>query len=417
MPLRFVHAANLRLDAPLSPPCAVADDVRAILEEATATAFERTVTAAIEQNADALIITGNTFDASANSLAADATLLRELARLDDAGMPVFITPGVLDPPSAWKEISFLPENVTVFLHGDEAGVELTDRGRPLATILPVSAKFGVDAPELEQLHALAGRRAEERGFTIGLWIPDPAGSRAPSTAGYSSLDYLAAAELSSSLPLTEGHVHLQPGPQGLDARETGWHGCRIVDVEKTGEIRSRLIPTAPVRWETCVVDGRGVTDRDELCERMLEQLEALAGYAGEMVRIITWPMDHALLESAGVHGDDEANDLQNALIELSDQPKRGLRYVHQIVTVWDDAHVPTAVDRELWQDFLMEMDRWTPLELDRVARLWEQQTGSASAPVGWPADVRWPPVNPEHVRRGALQNGRRWFRQTGGAAR
>jgi hypothetical protein len=79
MPLRFVHVANLRLDAPLSPPCAVADDVRAILEEATATAFERTVTAAIEQNADALIITGNTFDASANSLAADVTLLRELA--------------------------------------------------------------------------------------------------------------------------------------------------------------------------------------------------------------------------------------------------------------------------------------------------------------------------------------------------
>ena len=417
--LRLVHAANLRLDAELSAPGTVADDVQAILEEATATAFQRIVATALEQDADALLLTGNTFDAAAGSLSAEVTLQQEFRKLDEHGLPVFITPGLLDPPSAWQEIPVLPENVALFLQGNEPGVELTDRGRRLATILPVSARTGVDAPELERLRSLASSPMEERGFTVGMWIPDGANSQSHWNGGYSSLDYLAAGEtaLSSALPLTEGQMHMQSGPQGLHSGETGWHGCQLIDVNSDGQIHSRLIPTAPVRWETCVVDGRGVVDSDELCERMLGQLEMLTGYSGEEVRIITWPLDHAVLEAIGLHTDDDLKQLAETLMELSDQPKKGLRYLHRLQTVWDDAEFPAAVDRELWQDFLMEMERWTPLEIDRLHKLWEQHTTSAAAPAGWPADLSWPPVNPDRVRRRALQNGRRWFRQTGAASR
>jgi hypothetical protein len=414
--LRFVHAANLRLDAPLALAGAVGDDVRTILEEATATAFERVIATALEHDADALLITGNTFDAAAGSLSAEATLLRELRKLAENGLPVFITPGILDPPSAWREIPSLPDNVTVFLKGDEAGVELTDRGRPLATILPVSGRFGVDAPELERLRAPSSRPQERREFTIGLWLPDGAVDRSSSFGRFASLDYLAAGE-TALFTLTEGHVHVQASAQGLHAGETGWHGCQLVDVDAEGGIQSRLVPTAPVRWETCRIDGRGVVDRDELCERMLAQMELIPGYTGELVRIVTWPLDQTVMDGAGLHSDDDLQELQEMLVELNDPPQKGPRYAHRLETVWDDAKLPTAVDRELWQDFLRELDRWTPLEGDRLVRLWEQETGGATAPAGWPADVRWPPVSPERVRRLTLRNGRRWFRSTGGVSR
>lgn len=416
--LRILHAANLRLDATLSVPGPIPDDVRTLLEDATSVALTRIVTSAIEQDADALLITGNTFDAGAGSLAVDVALQQEFRRLEEHGLPVFITPGVLDPASAWEDMPPLPENVTVFLQGNEPGVELTSGSRDLATIVPISAQTGVEAPELDQIRALAARPAKERGFLIGMWIPDASGHRTLSPAGYSSLDFLAAglAAGTSNLPLTEGHVQVQPGPQGLHAGETGWQGCQVVDVDAAGVIHSRLIPVAPVRWETCKVDYHGVGGHDDLCERMLGLLELLPGYPGEEVRIITWPLEQAMLESAGITSDRDLYVLRESLTELSDQPKQGLRYLHRLEPVWNDVQFPAAVDRELWQDFSTEMDRWTPLEMERLQKLWEQHTGSAATPAGWPADVPWPPVHPERVRRRALQNGRRWFRQTQGGA-
>jgi hypothetical protein len=412
--LRLVHAAHLRLDACLAPPGPVEDDLQTLLADATITAFERITALALEQDADALILTGNTFDAATPSLSAEVALQREFRKLHEHGLPVLITPGLLDPSAAWQELPGLPENVTVFLKGNEPGVELTDRGRRMATILPVSPRSGVEPPELERLRSLAANHGENRGFTIGLWIPDPA-SHAPSPTRFSSLDLLLAGDsaLADSLPLTEGHSHLQAGPQGLHAGETGWRGCQVIDVDENGDIETRLAPTAPVRWETCIIDGRGVADTDGLCERMLAQLEALPGYSGEQLRIVTWPLDPADLEPIGLDTDDDLAGLAAMLRELSDQPKNGLRYWHRVQTRWDETDVPPAVDRELWQDYLMELDRWSPLEMDRLRKLWEQQTGSGAAPAGWPNDVVWPPVNPDHVRRRALQNGRRWFRQTG----
>lgn len=412
--LRLIHAANLRLEASLSPPGTFADEVRAILEEATAIAFSQVIAAALEQDADALLITGNTFDATAGSLSAEVTLQREFRKLEEHGLPVFITPGNLDPAAAWQDIPSLPENVTVFFKGNEAGIDLTDRNRTLATILPLSPQTGVDAPELERIRS-TGHPAQPRPLTIGMWIPT-AGNKP--TMGFSSLTYLAAGDspLSANLPLTEGQIHLQAGPQGLDAAETGCRGCQLVEIDSAGQIQARLIPVAPVRWETCLVEGRGLVNRDELCERMLARLEQLTGYAGEQVRIITWPLGQTVLESAGVFTDRDLRDLQTTLVDLTDQPKKGLRYIHCVEAVCDDNEFPAAVDRELWHDYFAETERWSPLELDRLQKLWEQQTGNAAPPTGWPPELKWPPVNTERVRQLALQNGRRWLRQTTGGA-
>ena len=63
-PLRLLHAANLQLDCPLRGIGSIRDDIREIVDSATLTAFERIVTTSLEKDVDALVITGNTFDAS-----------------------------------------------------------------------------------------------------------------------------------------------------------------------------------------------------------------------------------------------------------------------------------------------------------------------------------------------------------------
>lgn len=412
--LRFLHAANLRLDAAPIPAAAVPDDLQPILDEATATAFAQIVSLAIEKDVDVLLLTGNTFDSAAGSLSAEVTLHRELRRLAEHDIPVCVTPGTYDPPSTWSELPELPDNVTVFLAGNEPGIELTNDGEPLATILPVSAKTGHDAPELERLRF---GTADETGFVIGMWIPD-ASQASTSSPAFSAVDYLAAGDHfgHAPQPLTDGHLQLQAGPQGLSDADTGWHGVRLVDISESGAIHPQLIPVAPVRWETCHVDTRALPDRDELCERMLAQLELLPGYQCEKLRIIHWPLEQAVLESVGIKTDDDLAELLATLHDLTDQPKKGLRYLHRLEPIWDDARFPAAVDRELWQDFLAELDRMTPIETDRLQKLWEQHSGAATTPAGWPTEVRWPPIGPERVRRRALASGRQWFSQTAGGA-
>jgi len=413
---RFLHAANLRLDAVPAPHGPVPDDLQTVLDEATATAFSHLISLAIEQDVDAILITGDTFDAAAGSLSAEVTLQRELRRLAESNLPVCITPGMTDSPSAWRDLPPLPGNVTIFLAGNEPGIELTDDNELLATVLPISAQTGHDAPELERIRH-AGQDADtEREFMIGLWIPDLKQYADQLSSRYFAVDYLAAGSQAkqSSAPLTDGHVQFQAGSQGLSPDDVGWHGCRVIDVDESGQIHTRLVPLAPVRWETCQIDSRGVLDRDELCERMLAQLELLPGYTGEKLRIITWPLDQAMLETAGIKTEQDLHDLQDTLLGLTDQPKKGLRYLHRLEPVWDETRFPAAVDRELWQDFLSEMERSTPLEVERLQKLWEQHSGSATTPAGWPTEVRWPPVSPERVRRRALQHARQWFSQTTG---
>jgi hypothetical protein len=412
--LRFLHAANLRLDAAPIPPLAVPDDLQPILDEASATAFAQIVSLAVEKDVDALILTGNTFDAAAGSLSAEVTLHREFRRLAEHDIPVCVTPGICDPPSAWRDLPELPDNVTVFFAGNEPGIELTADGESLATILPISSKAGHDAPELNRLRH---GTVDETGFVIGMWIPDH-NQATTLTPAFSAVDYLAVGQHRhhAAGPLTDGHVQIQAGPQGLSEAETGWQGCRLVDVSALGQIHTQLIPVAPVRWETCQVDIRGMLDREELCERMLAHLELLPGYQGEKVRIIHWPLEQAVLESVGVKTEGDLDELRATLHELTDEPKKGLRYLHRIEPLWDDARFPAAVDRELWQDFLAELDRSASMEFDRLQKLWEQHSGTATTPAGWPADVSWPPVSPERVRRRALASGRQWFSQTAGGA-
>ena len=99
-PLRLLHAANLQLDCPLRGTGSISDDVREVAETATLTAFERIVATSLEKDVDALVITGNTFDASYPSLAAEVALRDGFSRLAERQVPVFIVPGRIDPGSA-----------------------------------------------------------------------------------------------------------------------------------------------------------------------------------------------------------------------------------------------------------------------------------------------------------------------------
>ena len=142
-PQRFIHAANIRLDVPVSVQTAesLTDELRFAFEDATLHAFEEVIEASVRHDVDFLLLSGNVFVEADRSLRARLTLLRGVKRLAEHDIQVFVLPGDSDPPEAWRAIPEMPDNVVVCYSSNPEPEELYVRDR-LATTLSSSMWFG-----------------------------------------------------------------------------------------------------------------------------------------------------------------------------------------------------------------------------------------------------------------------------------
>src|SRR5262245_11762947 len=109
--LRFVHAADLHLDS----PCRGLGDR---LQSATLGALERVIDHTITSDADFLVIAGDLYDSKDRSLRALVAFRKQMERLAERQVPVFIVHGNHDPLNGWGSGFQLPPNVITF--GGEA---------------------------------------------------------------------------------------------------------------------------------------------------------------------------------------------------------------------------------------------------------------------------------------------------------
>lgn len=415
-PLRLIHAANLQLDCPLQSIGPVEDEIREIVDRATLTAFDRLITTALEKDVDALLITGNTFDASYPSLAAEVALREGFHRLSERQIPVFIAPGRMDPASAWRELPPLPSNVTIFTDTQVAPVDLTDHGNLLATVLPVTSETSIEPEELNNI--LGGRTTAkgERPFVVGMLLTDQGIAKAErprlSPTRYAALDWLVcpAGTDTESLPLTDGQVHAQAAPQGLTSAETGSHGATLLEVDSHRKTRRTFIPLAPVRWERLTQNIDNMREQEELVGRMLAQFERLPHLHGEQLRVIDWVLDRTSGEANGWEAEAAAKALAVALTEISDQPD-GLRCVHRVHPLPADLTLIEPAHREVLTEFLLALDRRPTANASFAKWVADARVGEALKGTPW---ERWADsVSPEQVTERARELGWKWFSTVG----
>ena len=412
-PLRLLHAANLQLDCPLQHVAGLHDDARDIIDIATLTAFDRLVSLAIERDVDALLITGNSFDASVASLPAEVALRNGFERLDERQIPVFVTPGKLDPASAWLELPALPANVTLLTDLEEPPIDLTDRGRLLATLLPVTVDSSVEPYELDNLFESRASNVIDRPFVVGLLLPDRPSVRNAPSSRFAALDWLACSvsEATSELPLTDAIVNAQAGPQGMSFKETGPRGATLLEVDAQRRIKQTLIPLAPVRWERITQSLDGVRNRDDLLERMLAAVERLSDLPGELLRFIDWKLDRTSGEANGWEADAAVTELSAALTQLTDQPE-GLRYVHRVRPLDPDLSLIESGHRELLTEYLLALDRRSPVTRPAMSKWLADGRIANTLKTG-----RWESwsdaVEPATVASQAQQLGWDWFTAMG----
>ena len=112
--MKFIHAADIHLDSPLVGLSAYPDAPAERLRTATREAFERLVARAIEEQVDFMVIAGDLYDGDWKDYHTGLFFVRQMGRLRQAGITVYLLYGNHDAESEVTRSLQLPDNVQVF---------------------------------------------------------------------------------------------------------------------------------------------------------------------------------------------------------------------------------------------------------------------------------------------------------------
>ena len=279
--MRFLHAADIHLDSPLAGLRARAGARGDTIAGATRDTFVRLIDTALELQVAFLIIAGDVYDGDWKDYATPLFLGAQLARLERAGIPVFLLKGNHDAENVMTRRLTLPANVTVFdarrpqtvrlaelgvaLHGQSfASRDVTDnlaRGYPP----PVAGLLNIGV-----LHtALDGRvgHAPYAPCTLADLVRH----------GY---DYWALGHVHERAVLHEDPWVVFPGNlQARHANEAGPKGATLVTVAQGRIARVEPLILDTVRWARLDCDVAGCDRFDDLSGRLAEALAGAAAAA------------------------------------------------------------------------------------------------------------------------------------------
>lgn len=275
--MRFIHAADIHLDSPLTGLSAYPDAPAQALRSATRDAFSNLINEAIELQVDFLVIAGDLYDGGWKDHNTGIFFCREMGRLKKAGIHAYVKFGNHDAESEMTRKLILPDNVHTFesrkahtfvieelkvaLHGRSFKDAATTENLAQSYPDPLPGMFNIGV-----LHTALGVQSTHANY-------------APCT-----IDELYAKGYQY---WALGHVHeyqlwqgrstiVFPGNlQGRHIRETGPRGAVLVTADETGVQKVERLFVDVLRWHSVSVDAAGCSSMAEVVHCINRELEAL----------------------------------------------------------------------------------------------------------------------------------------------
>ncbi|MCE5203405.1 MAG: DNA repair exonuclease [Actinomycetia bacterium] len=258
VPVRFIHAADLHLDAPFGAIDAQDRRVRDALAASTYEALDAIVATCIDNQVDFLVLSGDVFNARERGVRSQFAFARAAATLERAGIPIYMVHGNHDPATGTGGVVRIPDNVHVFPHDRVERVVFERDGEAVCALYGRSFRVAAETADL----ASEFRRDPADTIAIGV-LHTNVGARpdyddyAPSSPQdliSARMDYWALGHIHKPEVVLTRPLAVYAGcPQGLDPTQTGLRGCYLVTLGD-GPTTAEFIPTASVIWESATVE-------------------------------------------------------------------------------------------------------------------------------------------------------------------
>lgn len=386
--MKFIHCADVHLDTPLQGlaqyPGAPVNEIRS----ATRRAFERVLDAAVSERVDFLIIAGDLYDTGLKSFESALFFNKQMARLKDAGIDVYLIYGNHDAASKLIKQLRPPGNVHIFrttepqtfsndelrvaIHGQSfATPEITD---DLASKYPdpVSGFFNIGV-----LHTNLAGISEHANYA-------PCSLEALRNKGY---QYWALGHVHNRQILCRDPYIVYPGNiQGRHGKEQGEKSCELVTISDAGAISLDTIPTSVVPWFEVDVDASGCQTADEVYEKLRIGLEQMLSQNKERVTAVRLRLQGITDAHAELSRDLE--QVRHEAISIANECGNGLLWVER---------VQVATSPRLNRDELLKRDDPIGEVVRIIAMLRQDPAGLAS----WDAIADLQKKLPDEVADGA----------------
>jgi DNA repair exonuclease SbcCD nuclease subunit len=276
---QFIHAADIHLDSPLKGLTNFETAPVERIQTATRDAFRNLVQLALDERVAFVLIAGDLWDCDWPDAGPGLFFISQVARLDKAGIPVFVIKGNHDANSQLTtNIRNWPKNVTIFKH-KKAHTELLAKWNV--------AIHGQSYAQQHVLEDLSGAYPAPvpGAFNIGMLhtcLEDGGTDYAPACLeklvkrGY---DYWALGHIHDRQDLSREGVHIEfPGNlQGRSMQETGPKGCTVVTVADDHTVSTRFEALDVVRWQELSVEANDGNLENEVRLALTRQLANVAG--------------------------------------------------------------------------------------------------------------------------------------------
>ena len=271
---RFLHTADLHLDAPFAGLSEYEGAPIERLRSATRQAFENLIRLAVRERVDFVVIAGDLFDGRWTNMQTGLWTANQFRELDRAGIPVYMIRGNHDALSEVPKSISWPPNVHEFsvdraetlrhprlpvvLHGQ--GFSSRDVREDVAARYPEPV---ADAFNIGLLHTSLSGDARHDTYA-------PTSEQTLVSRGY---QYWALGHIHQRREVRENpHIAYSGCTQGRHIHEQGAKGCLLVQVDGA-RVTSAFYPLDTLRWRQLDVDLTGCDEPEEAFDEVSQQLQ------------------------------------------------------------------------------------------------------------------------------------------------
>lgn len=282
--IRFIHAADLHLDSPFSGLRDMPEEILKAIQQSTFNSLSNLVDSAIHNQVDFILFSGDIYDLEDRSVKAQVQFKKEMERLAEEKIPVYIIHGNHDFIGDDSLHLSLPSNVKTFDTSVET-IELTTGTGTVVAITGFSySKRWITERMIEQYP----KRFPQVDFHIGLLHGFQEGLNsehahyAPFTVNElreKQYDYWALGHIHTRDIVSEFPLAYYPGNlQGRNKKETGEKGFLLIEMKGQTSPSVQFISSAPILWKKIILDATKLTTVDAFYNLIQEALPRKSQY-------------------------------------------------------------------------------------------------------------------------------------------